>query len=66
MTQEVEPSAYDKERINHINHLMDTIHGSTSEIYEALIDRDFKTLRQEIKELQVILKDIAISIEDDI
>jgi len=45
---------------------MDTIHGSTNEIYEALIDRDFTTLRQEIKELQVILKDIAISIEDDI
>ena len=61
-----EPSAYDKERITHINHLMESIHGSTNEIYEALIDRDFVILKKEIKELQGILKDISISIEDDI
>jgi len=64
MTQE--PSSYDKERIAHINHLMESIHGSTNEIYEALIDRDFVILKKEIKELQDILKDISISIEDDI
>jgi|TARA_S200002703_G_scaffold159426_4_gene172859 mevalonate kinase len=45
---------------------MEAIHGSTNEIYEALIDRDFVILKKEIKELQDILKDISISIEDDI
>jgi len=60
------PSAYDKERIAHINYLMDNIHDSTNEIYEALIDRDFDVLKQQIKLLQSILKDISISIEDDI
>ena len=61
-----EPSAYDKERIAHINHLMDNIHDSTSEIYESLIDRDFPNLKKEIKELMSSLKDILDSTEDDI
>ena len=61
-----DPSAYDKERIANINYLMDNIHDSTNEIYEALIDRDFDVLKQQIKLLQSILKDISISIEDDI
>ncbi len=61
-----DPSAYDKERIAHINYLMDNIHDSTTEIYEALMDRDFEVLKSQIKLLQSILKDISISIEDDI
>ncbi len=61
-----EPSAYDKERIAHINFLMDNIHGSTSQIYEALVDRDFTTLKVEIKQLMSSLKDILESTEDDI
>jgi|TARA_R110000803_G_scaffold204006_2_gene269822 mevalonate kinase len=61
-----DPSAYDKERIAHINYLMENIHDSTNEIYESLIDRDFKSLKQEIKTLQSLLKDISISVEDDI
>jgi len=59
-------SAYDKERITHINYLMDNIHDSTTEIYEALMDRDFEVLKSQIKLLQSILKDISISVEDDI
>tara|TARA_R110001592_G_scaffold355102_1_gene655382 strand:- start:715 stop:906 length:192 start_codon:yes stop_codon:yes gene_type:complete len=61
-----DPSAYDKERIAHINYLMENIHDSTNEIYESLIDRDFKSLKQEIKTLQSLLKDISVSVEDDI
>ncbi len=61
-----EPSADDKERIAHINHLMDNIHDSTAEIYESLIDRDFPTLKMEIKQLMLSLKDILDSTEDDI
>jgi len=62
----LDPSAYDKERIAHINHLMDTINDSTSEIYELLIDREFNSLKKEIKNLMSILKDISTSVEDDI
>jgi len=61
-----DPSAYDKERIAHINYLMDNIHDSTSEIYESLIDRDFPALKKEIKHLMSSLKDILDSTEDDI
>jgi len=61
-----ENSAYDRERIKHINHLMSTIHDSTTEIYESLIDRDFDNLKEHIQGLQIILKDISISVEDDI
>jgi hypothetical protein len=61
-----EPSAYDKERIAHINNLMDTIYNSTSQIYESLIDRDFEELKGDINNLMYILKDISSSIEDDI
>tara|TARA_B100000767_G_C19404762_1_gene385486 strand:+ start:254 stop:448 length:195 start_codon:yes stop_codon:yes gene_type:complete len=59
-------SAYDKERITHINYLMDSIHDSTDIIYESLVDRDFPTLKTQINSLQTILKEISNSIEDDI
>ena len=61
-----EPSAYEKERITHINYLMDTLHDSTSVIYEALIDRDFKELRSELTKTIDFLKEIQSSLEDDI
>jgi len=61
-----ETSAYDRERITHINYLMDNIHDSTTQIYESLIDRDFDNLKEHINILQTILKDISISVEDDI
>jgi mevalonate kinase len=64
MTEET--SAYDRERITHINYLMDNIHDSTTQIYESLIDRDFDNLKEHINILQTILKDISISVEDDI
>jgi len=59
-------SAYDKERITHINYLMDNIHDSTDHIYESLVDRDFPTLKTQIHTLQSILKEISSSVEDDI
>ena len=59
-------SAYDKERITHINYLMDSIHDSSDIIYESLVDRNFPTLKTEINSLQSILKEISNSIEDDI
>ncbi len=59
-------TSYDKERLIHINNLMDRIHNSTNEIYECLVDRDFKTLELTVSSLQTLLKDISLSIEDDL
>ena len=61
-----ESSSYDKERISHINHLMENINDSSSQIYESLVDRDFETLKPQLKKLQAFLKEISLSIEDDI
>ena len=61
-----EPSSYEKERITHINHLMENIHDSTSQIYESLVDREFSVLKIECDKLISILKDISSSVEDDI
>tara|TARA_R110000822_G_scaffold53335_5_gene137649 strand:- start:10414 stop:10605 length:192 start_codon:yes stop_codon:yes gene_type:complete len=58
--------AYEKERVNQINFLMNQIHMSSASVYEALIDRDFEDLEQELNNLIFILKDILASIENDI
>ena len=60
------PSAYDNERINHINHLMDEINDSTTEIYEQLVDREFDLLKVTVSKLISKLKDIQNSVEDEI
>tara|TARA_R100000935_G_C2766054_1_gene135667 strand:- start:291 stop:482 length:192 start_codon:yes stop_codon:yes gene_type:complete len=61
-----EPSAYDKERISHINHLMETINDSSAQIYESLVDREFNVLKVECDKLISILKDVSSSVDDDI
>jgi mevalonate kinase len=59
-------SSYDKSRLVHINNLMDSLHNSTNEIYESLVDREFDKLKETITELQTMLKDIYISIDNEI
>lgn len=59
------PSAYDNERLAHINHLMDGLYDSLSSIYENLVDRDFENLNKEINELMSSLRDIKLSITED-
>lgn len=60
------PSAYDTERINHINHLMGELNDSTAEIYESLIDREFDELKVIIPKLITKLREIQNSVEDEI
>ena len=60
------PSAYDRERIAHINYLMDTINDSSNVIYESLVDREFKPLKKELKDLISFPRDIESSLEDEI
>jgi hypothetical protein len=59
-------SFYDKERLNHINHLMKSINDSSDEIYESLVDREFKELKVALTKLISELKGIEESIGDDI
>ena len=61
-----EQSSYDKARLIHINILMDNLHNSTNEIYEGLVDREFDKLKETITELQAVLKDIYISIDNEV
>ena len=60
------PSAYDRERIAHINYLLDTINDSSNVIYESLVDREFKPLKKELKDLISFLREIESSLEDEI
>lgn len=59
-------SSYDTERLNHINHLMKSINDSSDEIYESLVDREFKELKVSLNKLISELKSIEESIEDGI
>ena len=59
-------SSYDTERLNHINHLMKSINDSSDEIYESLVDREFKELKVSLTKLISELKSIEESIGDDI
>jgi len=57
-------TAYDAERVNHINHLMKSINDSSDEIYENLVDRDFIETKKSLTKLISQLKSIEESIED--
>jgi hypothetical protein len=58
-------SGFDTERLTHINHLMEEIHGSCNNIYECLVDRDFKELSSVITELIATLNDVETSVKDE-
>tara|TARA_R110000803_G_scaffold98598_2_gene166701 strand:+ start:530 stop:718 length:189 start_codon:yes stop_codon:yes gene_type:complete len=62
----MKPSAYDRERLVHINSLMDDIYDGASEIYECLVDREFEELKVIIPNLISQLKDIQHSTQDEI
>jgi hypothetical protein len=59
-------SAYEQERLSHINFKMNAIYGYADDIYEMLVDREFDSLKGVIEELMIELKDIQISITDEI
>lgn len=60
------PSAFEQERLNHINYLMDELHGYTSEVYECLVDRDFDELPRVVNKLISKLNELKTSVEDEI
>ncbi len=62
----MEISAYEKERLAHINYKMGVIHDFVNETYELLVDREFDELGEVLVDLIDELKDIQLSITDEI
>jgi len=59
-------SAYEKERLSHINYKMGVIHDFVDDIYELLVDRDFDELSDVLVELIEELREIQLSITDEL
>jgi hypothetical protein len=59
-------SAYEKERLSHINNKMDEMYEHLDSIYELLVDREFDELNIVVNNLIEELNDIQISTTDEI
>lgn len=59
-------SSYEKERLTHINYKMRVINEHVDDIYELLVDRDFDDLSVVIVELIEELREIQLSITDEL
>lgn len=57
-------NSIEKERVAHINAIMDDIHQSINAIYEALIDMEHEDLKKEVICVQKKFKSILNSIEE--
>ena len=58
-------TAIETQRLDHINKLMNDINDSSSDIYEALVDRDFKSLVNVIDCQIERLQDLRNSVCDE-
>ncbi len=56
--------ALDEQRVKYINHLMDDIHKRSSDVYESIIDKDFKEAEHNINQLILTLNNIKSSFKD--
>ena len=56
----------DYNSINFISHLMNKINSLTDDIYESLMDEDYISLQENIKELQSTLKETQKLSEDEL
>jgi hypothetical protein len=59
-------SAYEKERLSHINNKMDDMYEHLDSIYEFLVDREFDDLKIVVDNLMDELNDINLSITDEL
>jgi hypothetical protein len=58
-------SAYEKERLIHINYKMNVMYDRLGSIYEQLVDRDFDDLKISTDDLIEELREIQISVTDE-
>lgn len=55
-------TAYEKERLKHINFIMDELYDKLDNIYESMVDKEYKKVSNEIESLKKILEDIKETI----
>ena len=55
----------DRERLIHINFIMNQLHDHTNSIYEHLVDKEYKEVREEVSSLTAILNNLTASINSD-
>ena len=56
----------DNKTIQNIHFIMDDVHNSSNSIYEALVDKDFDSLKTEVQSLIKKLKLILESVQDEL
>ena len=59
-------TAFEYERIGYINDLMRNLNSSSSEIYESLCDREYKDTKKAINDMQLQLKALSDSLNEDL
>ena len=56
----------DKQRLQHVNDIMNDIHESVNMVYESLVDEEYETLRKDLKKTIAILSNLLEAVEDEI
>tara|TARA_R110000796_G_scaffold219430_2_gene335427 strand:- start:13828 stop:14031 length:204 start_codon:yes stop_codon:yes gene_type:complete len=57
-------SVFEMQRIQYINKLMNRIHDRTNALYENLMDAEYVSVIEDLKELKSIMEDVENSLED--
>ncbi len=59
-------TAHEINRLNHINFVMDEIHGSVNNIYENLVDNESENLKSNVSILILKLKQILADAKEEV
>ena len=59
-------SAYEQERIEHINYITNEIHSATNELYESFMDQEYAECKAQTRQLISRCKEILESLDDEI
>ena len=59
-------TSIDNERLKHINYVMDDLYSRLAEVYESLVDKDFRDCKNKIASLSKELKKLSDSMSNDI
>jgi hypothetical protein len=57
-------SVFEMDRIAYINSLMDRIHDRTNSLYENLMDVEYVSVREDLKELNKMIEEVENSLQD--
>jgi hypothetical protein len=57
-------SVFEMQRIQYINKLMNRIHDRTNALYENLMDAEYISVIEDLKELKSIMEDVENSLAD--